>query len=186
MGPLCGSSAHSSICVNFSTFLHRAGSGTCVHVTHRPMSFERVNTNLQLIGHAENRVQLFSYSDGTHIELNFLKEGTCWWIQQYEKQKLIIWNWNVLLYLICALLSICSTDHSTLVRENRALFSYISELSAICSIADPRLFLFFINNLLSIGTVVHHKYYQGYTASPNVVMKARDCKNSSCLGSFTG
>ncbi len=35
------------------------------------MSFESANTKLQLIESAENRVQCFSYGDGTHVELNF-------------------------------------------------------------------------------------------------------------------
>ncbi len=44
---------------------------TCVPQTHRPMSFESANTNLQLIENAESCVQLFSYSDGSLAELNF-------------------------------------------------------------------------------------------------------------------
>ncbi len=35
------------------------------------MSFDLANINIQLIENAENLVQLFSYSDGTYVEVNF-------------------------------------------------------------------------------------------------------------------
>ncbi len=45
----------------------------CVPRISPSMSFESANTNLQLIENRENRLQLFWYSDGKHVELNFAR-----------------------------------------------------------------------------------------------------------------